>query len=147
MRQSSRQRKFSRFTGITGGLAALAISAAANQAFAQNAEQSTETSSTGEEVESVLVVGTRASLKSAIERKRSMGTIADSIVAEDIAQFPVAWQCTVTPPAVRADGCPGTEPNGACSQDGRVCSYGDCCVSEYTCQRGQWAITGSECPP
>ena len=34
------------------------------------------------------MTGTRASLKSGIERKRNAGTVADSIVAEDIAQFP-----------------------------------------------------------
>src|SRR5262245_57675438 len=39
-------------------------------------------------VEEVLVVGTRASLQSAIERKKNADTVADSIVAEDIAQFP-----------------------------------------------------------
>jgi len=36
----------------------------------------------------VTVVGTRASLQSAIERKRKAGTVVDSIVAEDVAQFP-----------------------------------------------------------
>src|SRR5690348_13823924 len=36
----------------------------------------------------VLVVGTRASLQSAIERKKRAGTVVDSIVAEDVAQFP-----------------------------------------------------------
>lgn len=36
----------------------------------------------------VVVVGTRASLQSAIERKRQAGTIVDSIAAEDVAQFP-----------------------------------------------------------
>lgn len=83
-----RQRNFTRFTGISGGLAALAISAAANQAVAQNAEQSAGAQASSEEVESILVVGTRASLKSSIERKRAAGTVSDSIVAEDIAQFP-----------------------------------------------------------
>jgi hypothetical protein len=66
---------------------------------------------------------------------------------EDIAQFPVTWQCTPVPPAVRADGCPGAEPSGACARDGQVCGYGDCCFQEYTCQNGQWAITGGGCPP
>ena len=41
-----------------------------------------------EQVESIIVTGTRASLKSGIERKREAGTVSDSIVAEDIAQFP-----------------------------------------------------------
>lgn len=39
-------------------------------------------------VEEVTVVGTRASLQSAIERKKRAGTVVDSIVAEDVAQFP-----------------------------------------------------------
>lgn len=36
----------------------------------------------------IIVVGTRASLQSAINRKRNAGTIVDSIVADDIASFP-----------------------------------------------------------
>jgi iron complex outermembrane receptor protein len=89
MRHSSPQRKFGRFTGISSGLAALAISAMANQAYAQAAEQEAEKpAQSSEEVESITVVGTRASLKSSIERKRAAGTVSDSIVAEDIAQFP-----------------------------------------------------------
>ncbi|RDE07531.1 TonB-dependent receptor [Sphingomonas aracearum] len=36
----------------------------------------------------VVVVGTRASLQSAINRKRNAGTVVDSIVADDIASFP-----------------------------------------------------------
>ena len=35
-----------------------------------------------------IVVGTRASLQSAMNRKKRNGTISDSIVAEDIGQFP-----------------------------------------------------------
>lgn len=35
-----------------------------------------------------IVVGTRASLQSAMNRKKRAGTISDSIVAEDISQFP-----------------------------------------------------------
>lgn len=36
----------------------------------------------------ILVVGTRASLQSAIARKKNAGTVVDSIVADDIASFP-----------------------------------------------------------
>jgi len=36
----------------------------------------------------IIVVGTRASLQSAIDRKRKAGTVVDSIVADDIASFP-----------------------------------------------------------
>lgn len=39
-------------------------------------------------VDEVVVVGTRASLQSAMNRKKRNGTISDSIVAEDISQFP-----------------------------------------------------------
>ncbi|QJU59857.1 TonB-dependent receptor [Sphingomonas sp. AP4-R1] len=38
--------------------------------------------------EDILVVGTRASLRSAINRKRNADTVVDSIVADDIASFP-----------------------------------------------------------
>jgi iron complex outermembrane receptor protein len=89
MRHSSLSRHFGHHT-IRNGLAALAISVVANTAFGQATEQSAEKPAQGssEEVESITVVGTRASLKSGIERKRAQGTVADSIVAEDIAQFP-----------------------------------------------------------
>jgi iron complex outermembrane receptor protein len=39
-------------------------------------------------IDEVVVVGTRASLQSAMNRKKRNGTISDSIVAEDISQFP-----------------------------------------------------------
>lgn len=84
MRYSSRQRKFGHFH-VVPGLAALAISVTAN---AQTADQPAGKSSQAEELQTVEVFGTRASLKSAIERKRSADTVSDSIVAEDIAQFP-----------------------------------------------------------
>lgn len=38
--------------------------------------------------EEVIVTGTRASLESAIERKKTAATVVDSIVAEDVASFP-----------------------------------------------------------
>jgi iron complex outermembrane recepter protein len=38
--------------------------------------------------DAVVVVGTRASQQSAINRKKRNGTVSDSIVADDIAQFP-----------------------------------------------------------
>ena len=94
MRYSSRQRKFGHLNSISGGLAALAISVVSNTAMvqpalAQAADQAAEkTAPSAEELETVLVNGTRASLKSGIERKRAAGTVADSIVAEDIAAFP-----------------------------------------------------------
>ena len=39
-------------------------------------------------VQKVIVSGTRQSVMSAIERKKSASTVTDSIVAEDIGQFP-----------------------------------------------------------
>src|SRR5262245_44109730 len=90
MRQKSPQRSTGPIVGLTTGLAILIGSPGA---FAQAADQSAEqaadkTAPVAEEMESVVVTGTRASLKSGIERKRAAGTVSDSIVAEDIAQFP-----------------------------------------------------------
>lgn len=39
-------------------------------------------------VEEIIVTGTRGSLRSAIDRKRAANTTVDSIVAEDVSQFP-----------------------------------------------------------
>ena len=54
------------------------------------AQESAQTSGAGDAVNpgDILVVGTRASLQSAISRKRNAGTVVDSIVADDIASFP-----------------------------------------------------------
>ncbi len=60
---------------------------------------------------------------------------------------PAHWQCTAKPPAVRADGCPGTEPSGACTDEGKSCQYGDCCVSVDVCRGGQWQAGPAACPP
>src|SRR5688572_15355519 len=89
MRQLSRHRKYGRLAGFSAGLA-IAIGTAPGTALAQAADQQTDKAPTppSEEVESITVIGTRASLKSGIERKRNAGTVVDSIVAEDIAQFP-----------------------------------------------------------
>lgn len=62
------------------------------------------------------------------------------------SDIPPSWQCTGRPPKVRDDGCPGSEPSGACSRRGQQCTYGACCTQEYTC-KGTWQITGGECPP
>jgi hypothetical protein len=65
----------------------------------------------------------------------------------DYYDRPSSWQCSATPPAVRADGCPGTEPQGACGDEGKSCVYGSCCVTPYTCTGGQWVQGMGECPP
>lgn len=63
-------------------LAGLGQSALAQQA-AQVAQQDEHI-----ELEEIIVVGTRASLQSAIERKKRANTVVDSLVAEDVASFP-----------------------------------------------------------
>jgi TonB-dependent receptor len=66
---------------LAAGLAcATSVSAQTAPAAGASAESST--------IEEVVVVGTRASLQSAMNRKKRNGTISDSIVAEDIGQFP-----------------------------------------------------------
>ena len=78
---------------ITTGLAAAILGSSSSIALAQ-AAQTTETakatpeSTVENKVEEIVVVGTRASLQSAMGRKKRAGTISDSIVAEDISQFP-----------------------------------------------------------
>jgi hypothetical protein len=57
------------------------------------------------------------------------------------------WQCNAVPPAFRDDGCPGVAPEGACSQEGQQCKYGDCCVMWVECKRGQWKRGVAQCPP
>jgi TonB-dependent receptor len=70
----------------TTSLLALAASlACASVAAAQSTAPAAKTDDT---IEEVVVVGTRASLQSAMNRKKRNGTISDSIVAEDIGQFP-----------------------------------------------------------
>ncbi len=58
------------------------------QAAQNGAKPSVGTSPDDASPEDILVVGTRASLQSAIARKRNAGTVVDSIVADDIASFP-----------------------------------------------------------
>jgi TonB-dependent receptor len=88
MRYSSRSRKFGHFN-LVNGLAALAISVSANTAFAQAADQTEPADKpAASELEEVVVVGTRASQRSAMERKRNAPTAMDSITAEDVGNFP-----------------------------------------------------------
>jgi iron complex outermembrane receptor protein len=65
-------------------LAALAISAVSNSptAYAQTA------STDGEEVDTVIVTGVRASLAKGLENKRNSTQVLESIVAEDIGKLP-----------------------------------------------------------
>jgi TonB-dependent receptor len=89
MRKPSRKRPSGHLIGISTGLAAaLAGGPAAWGQEAAPADKSASRTQTAQELETIDVVGVRASLRSAIERKRNSGTVVDSIVAEDIAQFP-----------------------------------------------------------
>jgi len=68
----------------------LAMPAAA-QSNAQTASPDAKTAQndqSGAGAGDILVVGTRASLRSAIQRKKNAETVVDSIVADDIASFP-----------------------------------------------------------
>ena len=65
-------------TAVAALLAALSTSASGQEAPATQAEPVTK----------VVVTGVRQSVISAIERKKGAATITDSIVAEDIGQFP-----------------------------------------------------------
>jgi len=115
MRKSSRQRTFGsrkgdRFIGSSASLAALLLSSTP-LASAQNAEQAptapaataptappatapTESTAAAapapeaQELESVVVVGTRAAQRTSIERKKTAATAMDSIAAEDVGKFP-----------------------------------------------------------
>ncbi len=103
MRNSSRSRKFGPLD-LVNGLAALAISVAANTAFGQAADQAepvekpatasgqsdsgSESPAAASEMDQIVVVGTRASQRSSIERKKSAMTALDSITAEDVGNFP-----------------------------------------------------------
>ena len=77
------------FIGVSTGLAVtLAGAPAALAQTAEQGEQATSKPQTAQELETIDVVGVRASLRDALEHKRNAGTVSDSIVAEDIAQFP-----------------------------------------------------------
>jgi TonB-dependent receptor len=96
MRKSSRKRTFGsrrgdRFVGSSAGLAALLLSSA-SLVSAQNADQAPAapdaTAPAPQELESVVVVGTRAAQRTSIERKKRSATAVDSIAAEDVGKFP-----------------------------------------------------------
>ncbi|ADG11183.1 TonB-dependent receptor [Caulobacter segnis] len=78
---TTRRRKVAATASILALSAGIAI---ADQAMAQTAPADASEATVVEEI----VVGTRASLQSAMNRKKRAGTISDSIVAEDISQFP-----------------------------------------------------------
>lgn len=63
----------------------LALASMGGTAWGQAA---TQVAQAEEALEEIIVVGTRASLQSAIDRKKNASTVVDSIVAEDVASFP-----------------------------------------------------------
>ena len=70
-------------------LSAIACALSASAALAQDTtSQEASAPPGGDAGQEIIVTGTRASLQSAIERKKNSGTTVDSIVAEDIASFP-----------------------------------------------------------
>jgi TonB-dependent receptor len=81
---------------LSAAMAALAGQAQAQQAAAPAAAASAPTpapaaakpADKGNQLETVVVTGIRRSIQSAIDRKRNASTVTDSIVAEDIDQFP-----------------------------------------------------------
>ncbi|MDB4961562.1 MAG: hypothetical protein JWP01_1561 [Myxococcales bacterium] len=65
-------------------------------------------------------------------------------MAPDEPKFPPSFQCT---PKVRADGCPGTQPTGACKVEGKRCDYTCQCTAYSTCTKGRWVATEGSCKP
>lgn len=68
--------------------AALAGQAQAQQVAAPAAAASAPAKADPNQLETVVVTGIRRSIQSAIDRKKNASTVVDSIVAEDIDQFP-----------------------------------------------------------
>ncbi len=67
---------------------ALASLVAGNSALAQTAPAQPPAPGADDAVQTVMVVGARASQQSAIDRKKNAATATDSIVAEDVGAFP-----------------------------------------------------------
>lgn len=53
------------------------------------------------------------------------------------------WQCEPK----RTDGCPEEVPEGPCTTEGKICTYGDCCMQPVTCTNGAWDVGQPSCPP
>jgi len=85
-----RQKKPLRNKGpIIGWSTGLAILVSSPITLAQTAEPEAKPAATsGEQVETVVVRGTRASQRTSMERKKHAATAVDSIAAEDVGKFP-----------------------------------------------------------
>ena len=85
---TTRRRSAVATTSLLALMAGLACVGGVAQAQTAPAAAGSTVEDKASQVEEVVVVGTRASLQSAMNRKKRNGTISDSIVAEDISQFP-----------------------------------------------------------
>jgi iron complex outermembrane receptor protein len=79
---------FFHHTRCAAAIAAVLSVLASQGASAQQAPAGPAAGAASEAANVVIVSGTRQSVMSAIDRKKSAGTVTDSIVAEDIGQFP-----------------------------------------------------------
>lgn len=54
------------------------------------------------------------------------------------------WSCSRP-----VDGCPLGIPTAgsACSDEGRTCNYGSCCIQLATCRSDRWTVGPRMCPP
>lgn len=73
---------------VAGALCPMAIAQTSNSDSTPPQETGKGVSTKAVPQSDIIVTGTRASLQSAISRKRDAGTVVDSIVAEDISSFP-----------------------------------------------------------
>lgn len=61
---------------------------------------------------------------------------------------PHVFQCALTPPKVRPDGCPGIapQPGTQCPTVGKACGYGGCsCSTSLTCGKRGWSKPQVSC--
>jgi len=58
------------------------------------------------------------------------------------------WRCAFDP---RPDGCPVEAPadGASCSERGKLCNYGDCCIAVHRCTDDGWKFAPDRggCPP
>jgi TonB-dependent receptor len=89
MRKKPQNRKNGHLLEITTGIAT-ALMCATPVVMAQGGEQAQESGATesGEELDTVVVRGTREAQRTSIERKKTAKTAVDSIAAEDVGKFP-----------------------------------------------------------
>lgn len=74
--------------GVALAVAALVCSSAALAQTAEAPKPAAKPDAAAQQLDTIVVSGTRASQQGAIARKRTASTVSDSIVAEDVDQFP-----------------------------------------------------------